>query len=158
LGEAGGINLYGFVGNNPINWLDLLGLVSLNWVPTNQSQCPWFNNITPPDVYSIASHGDPDQIYDQSRTSWTPEELADCLLNDPESRYNPGMPIVLYACSTGQGENSFAQKLADILASAGAPTTVFAPTKDLWVGPLGGMNVPGGAMVPFLPSGSRGGY
>jgi RHS repeat-associated protein len=29
LGEAGGINLYGFVGNNPDNFIDLLGLI--NW-------------------------------------------------------------------------------------------------------------------------------
>ena len=26
LGEAGGINLYGFVGNDPINWFDPFGL------------------------------------------------------------------------------------------------------------------------------------
>ncbi len=26
LGEAGGINLYGFVGNNPVHWVDSWGL------------------------------------------------------------------------------------------------------------------------------------
>jgi uncharacterized protein RhaS with RHS repeats len=27
IGELGGINLYGYVGNNPINWIDLFGLL-----------------------------------------------------------------------------------------------------------------------------------
>jgi uncharacterized protein RhaS with RHS repeats len=31
LGEAGGINLYGFVQNNPVNYLDPLGLSYLNY-------------------------------------------------------------------------------------------------------------------------------
>ena len=36
LGEAGGINLYGFVGNNPMNFLDPFGLEKLIvWVPAN---------------------------------------------------------------------------------------------------------------------------
>jgi len=29
LGESGGLNLYGYVGNDPVNWLDLLGLIIL---------------------------------------------------------------------------------------------------------------------------------
>ena len=32
LGEAGGLNLYAFTGNNPVNWIDPWGLIS-DWRP-----------------------------------------------------------------------------------------------------------------------------
>jgi RHS repeat-associated protein len=31
MGEAGGYNLYGFVGNNPVDYIDLLGLAPGDW-------------------------------------------------------------------------------------------------------------------------------
>ena len=35
IGEAGGVNLYGFVGNRPINHIDRLGLYDLQWDSTD---------------------------------------------------------------------------------------------------------------------------
>jgi RHS repeat-associated protein len=70
LGELGGINLYGFVGNNPVNWVDQKGLIVIgleiwarppvapriirppgNWgrrLPNNMPRAPRQNRPTPP--------------------------------------------------------------------------------------------------------------
>lgn len=48
LGEAGGINLYAFVGNNPINWYDPSGLVP-------QKFSPYLNSIQKTFYEGIAS-------------------------------------------------------------------------------------------------------
>ncbi|MBN1833013.1 MAG: RHS repeat-associated core domain-containing protein, partial [Deltaproteobacteria bacterium] len=47
IGEAGGLNLYGFVGNNPINFIDILGLIKVGIaIPNgNPSQNNLFKNI-----------------------------------------------------------------------------------------------------------------
>ena len=56
IGEMGGINLYGFVGNNAVNWLDLLGLVqplpspippSFPNLPPNVTPGPWPPMVQP---------------------------------------------------------------------------------------------------------------
>ena len=37
LGEEGGINLYGFTGNNPVNWIDPWGLIKYNTTDTSKT-------------------------------------------------------------------------------------------------------------------------
>jgi RHS repeat-associated protein len=50
LGEAGGMNLYAFVGNNPVNWVDPWGLELISWTEGEKiikagetwGKTPWF--------------------------------------------------------------------------------------------------------------------
>ena len=53
IGERGGINLYGFVGNNPVNWIDPFGLAGE----------PSGNEYIPPG-------GDPPPGYEQNGRNW----------------------------------------------------------------------------------------
>jgi len=45
IGERGGINLYGFVGNNPINWIDPWGLMILPECPAGLGP-EWYRDFT----------------------------------------------------------------------------------------------------------------
>ncbi|GAK50176.1 YD repeat protein [Candidatus Moduliflexus flocculans] len=55
LGEAGGLNLYAFVGNNPVNWVDPWGLASCN-----QQQRNFFDDmITPAETVAKEYNFDP---------------------------------------------------------------------------------------------------
>lgn len=141
IGEEGGINLYGYVGNNPINAIDPLGLVNLYLMGGSSQQGRAAAGFNPPGYYSVAAHGNPSQVADQrfqkpdangnydpkDAPRLTPKELADLIRSQPD--YKPGQPVFLVACSTGKGgDKSFAQKLANEL---GADVT--APTENSWV-------------------------
>jgi RHS repeat-associated protein len=54
IGEAGGINLYGFVGNNAVNWADPLGLIwrTISVSSTNYSMSNWGWRILNRFIYS----------------------------------------------------------------------------------------------------------
>jgi rfaE bifunctional protein nucleotidyltransferase chain/domain len=63
LGEAGGMNLYAFVGNNPVNWVDPLGLKTiviittdyfLNLVPYGSHAAVYIDNNGNPIIYDPA--------------------------------------------------------------------------------------------------------
>jgi RHS repeat-associated protein len=115
LGEAGGINLYGFVGGNPVNWVDLFGLeVNLNLFNQNEFVLYTSAQNIPSDAnfYLIASHGSAQSIYFNGR-SWTADQFADYLLNNTD--YSPGTPIRLLGCNMGKGKNPFAEQLSKIL-------------------------------------------
>jgi hypothetical protein len=45
LGEAGGVNLYGFVGNNAINGIDPLGLKSMMALPKHPDYDKWPDDV-----------------------------------------------------------------------------------------------------------------
>ena len=62
LGEAGGINLYGFVGNNPVNWIDPWGLSRAVFDPTTNSMY-----VYPGDTPDI--QGPPQRFPASNRTS-----------------------------------------------------------------------------------------
>ena len=67
---------------------------------------------------------------DQTGEWITPKNLADKLKKDPD--FDKCKCIRLYSCSTGKGENSFAEQLAK---ETGKP--VEAPDEVAWFGPTG---------------------
>ena len=79
-----------------------------------------------PNVFTIGGHGNPSLIQDADGKSLTPAELAKLIKANP--KYKTGMDVALLSCETGQGKDSFAQKLADELGSG----TVSAPIELLW--------------------------
>jgi RHS repeat-associated protein len=148
--EEGGVNLYNFVENNPINWVDFLGLVDLSYTPPAETDLTdWEKGFNTDDKFDVAGHGNSQSMFDKNKKPITPNKVADDIIKDP--KYKPGDTVGLISCSTGAGNNSFAQKLADALAKkTGKPTTVRAPTKTTYPGPPGGRpTVPGGVYKDF---------
>ena len=81
IGEDGGLNLYGYVRNSPVNWTDPLGLV-INWERLFPSDCPGVGLLSPR-MYSDASYlrqkGHeifPREVNSAARHSWASEALA----------------------------------------------------------------------------------
>ena len=151
IGYLGGMNLYAYVGNSPVNFVDPWGLANLNLFNPNNSFEDYINYLhteqwNPAGYYSVSGHGNPSHMVDASGNILTVIDLADKINNDPTFR---GQPIYLDACSTGKGPNSFAQQLADIL---GVP--VKAPTAKVTVGWLLGWHRvldKGGEWKTFYP-------
>jgi RHS repeat-associated protein len=122
---------YSFVLNDPINTFDLLGLVDReffkpnSWEETDQS---FYDDGS--DVYDIGAHGNPSSIFDQNTgRSLSAQQLYDLIKND--ALFKSAQKIKLWACSTGQGDGSFAQQLATLSCKK-----VVAPTDILWAGVL----------------------
>jgi hypothetical protein len=88
-----------------------------------------YNN---PDVFDLAAHGNPQEIED-GPTGGTIRAPAAARMIRANANFVEGMPVQLFACSTGAGVNSFAQQLARQL-----DVLVIAPTTDIQVWPLGG--------------------
>jgi RHS repeat-associated protein len=136
IGEEGGINLYGYVLNNPLSLVDPFGLDNLNLINPNDTKkqggmTKAFVDAAPldPNVYSVAAHGTAAIMEDENGKPISPEKLAERIKKDP--KYNPAkMTVRLYACSTGgytnDGAANYAQRLADALGN-----TVYAPTKNI---------------------------
>ncbi|MFE3446706.1 hypothetical protein ACFXNW_27065, partial [Nocardia sp. NPDC059180] len=76
-----------------------------------------------PGFYTLDLHGSPEAAY-IGDDELTAAELAELVRADPN--WN-GEPIRLFSCETGQGEDPFAQHLADELG-----VTVHAPTELAW--------------------------
>lgn len=126
--EAGGINLYGYVGNNPVNDLDPMGLVNLNLIGNNrmstmkQNREGWFlDSYNPGGVYSVGGHGDAFSILDGNTHKML--DAADLLRLMRNNGYKGG-PIMLASCNTGSNPRGLAQQLANL---TGYPVT--APDK-----------------------------
>jgi len=143
LGEQGGINLYGYVGNNPISGIDLLGLFSGLNLSGNLDVY-----AIPTDYFSYqvgGAHGDNQSIngfstlYGNYTQSLTANDVAQIITSDPN--YIPKTPVSLFSCDTGNGSNSLAQQLAIILGAL-----VTAPNNDLFTNSYGDYGVgPGDA-------------
>jgi RHS repeat-associated protein len=112
IGEAGGVNLYGFVQNNPVNWVDPDGLEQVFLFPINN-----FTNFShllgaasfpdTPGLMQVHGHGSQNTVAGMNAA-----QLAKRLRAEG---WEQGMPIVLYACNTAKGKNNIARQLAQIL-------------------------------------------
>ena len=122
LGLRGGYaSTYVYVGSGPLEWIDPLGLA--NWNFFNPVTDPELYRLAeqwnPTDVYSVAGHGLEDQNLDSLNQMVLPngtylnaQRLAQWIRQDPKWK---GRPIEIRGCGLGQGDNSFAQQLANLL-------------------------------------------
>ncbi|HOI95809.1 MAG TPA: RHS repeat-associated core domain-containing protein, partial [Syntrophobacter fumaroxidans] len=135
IGLAGGINPYVYVGGDPVNRMDPLGLTDLNLLPPESDEFTYANAATsPPNTFTVAAHGNTRWFFDQQLRRLSPRQLANLIRNHPN--YSQGMTVRLDSCNTGvnpgKGQPSPGQKLADELG-----TNVLAPDNFVWFGPSG---------------------
>jgi len=176
VGLEAGVNTYVYVGSQPILFLDPYGLATLNALSwANNSSGPfdlyqWAENYNPVGFNSVVVHGNEFAQFSPNSSGGpliTPQQLAWLLRQQPG--YNPKLPTILIACSSGgrvvPGMLSGAQAFANALAApAGknnmvgqsdylpvyAPTTAITPQSVTSL-PLGPAGQPGG-FVPFYPA------
>jgi RHS repeat-associated protein len=137
-----GNNWYAYVNNDPVNWVDPVGLsasdkkgADLNLNASGTKEYYYAEYVArPEDTFVVVAHGSPDDMSDwRSGTGKeiTPQDLAAEIKNHPN--YTEGMSVTLYSCSTGQaplgGGDSYGQQVADAM---GPGSTVNAPDKMLW--------------------------
>ncbi|WP_156481452.1 RHS repeat-associated core domain-containing protein [Microbulbifer thermotolerans] len=131
IAEAGGINIYGYVGGNPANWIDPLGLVDISYLKVFTVQGKGAAKTNKPDAFTVAAHGTPNSLAKKSGARLSPEALVKDIMSHP--KYSPGMPVYIYACNAGNTEGAsggepFAQKVADLLPNS----SVYAPDSFGW--------------------------
>lgn len=142
-------NLFGYVQNNPVNWVDPKGLaVDMNmFAPSVQRNSA--NNFTGYEgSISIGGHGSSNSMTDENNNKVTPPGLAESIRNNIPDLYLKDI-VLLLSCETGKGSNPFAQKLANELCKI-----VCAPTEYVWYYPSGHVftaaNGPGPGYKPDL--------
>jgi RHS repeat-associated protein len=128
--EEGGLNLYGYVLNDPINAWDLFGLSDCNVFPSNEPIKNWADKTKLSNRnYTVGGHGNQRGMIDSNGNPLSAEKLADIIKCDP--KYNACIPVKLDSCNTGKptgdGSDNFAQQLANALKN-----TVYAPNNFVW--------------------------
>lgn len=127
---------YLFVRNGPSLYFDYLGLLDLSFFnPGTWEDADSATHPDKPDLYDIGAHGCAGSMYN-SKTGgqMSAAAVAAIVLADPN--FAKKKKVKLWSCSTGQGSNSFAQQLADLV---GKP--VIAPVDDLIAGGTRGSGV-----------------
>lgn len=121
--EAGALNLFGYVLNDPINLIDPLGLEDFRMFHPSESWRRQFDSG--PKTYDIGAHGNPNAVFDEHGNPMSPQDLLDRVKNDPA--FQDAKNVRLWACEVGKGNNSFAQQFADL---SGKPTA--GPNETFW--------------------------
>lgn len=148
IGFAGGdVNLYRYVQNNPVNFIDPSGLEKLILFPSRRDILSRiiaaYLYPDTPGVLQIHSHGNPNRI-----SGMDASQLA-ALIQNPSSGWKPGMPIKLFSCNSAKGEDNIARRLSTLLATpavTGVNTPMYFisdPYEDL-------LNIGGGYGIPNL--------
>jgi RHS repeat-associated protein len=114
IGEQGGVNLYQYVANDPINRWDLFGLIDFDLFAPGT---PEHRNIQlfydDPRIYDIGAHGSPNRLYTAPDLEpYTAQDLYAAVKDDPNFRKSKVVKI--WACNAGFGNNSFAKQFANL--------------------------------------------
>ena len=148
--QSGTTNLYEYVNNDPINFIDPTGLSDINLFPPNELISRYDRNTSNMNGYfSIGSHGDSRSAYGINKQRITANQLS--FLIKSSLIYN-NQSIQLNGCNLGSisksGGQAFGQQLADILG-----VNVTAPNNYLNFYPNGNLLIeqPGNWMF-FKPN------
>ncbi len=149
IGEAGGINLYGYMGANPPNGIDPWGFAAHENMldpkrQENPNLYPWAQSYKPKDYNTVVVHGGPNGNFAASPNlskPISPQTVANTLKGNPD--YDPNLPTLIIACQASNG--SGAQNVANAL---GAP--VYASPVNIQ-----GNAIPGGPPLQNDPNTNR---
>jgi RHS repeat-associated protein len=113
----GGMNLYLYVVNDPVNSIDMTGYERIMLFSESDRAGRVAKRVVPddePGILHIAAHADSQVIADDrqgkdQRKKLNATELEELIRES--SLWKEGMPIKLWACEAGKGENSIAEQL-----------------------------------------------
>lgn len=155
--EDGGVNLYAYVENNPINYYDLFGLDESNWFAPNDRCYKGADKArAPKGTYMVRGHGDWFWLVGPRGEHLMPQDVVRNIKSDP--CYKAGTPVCLGVCRIGWNK-AFVKAVAD-----GLKAPVYATDQYMWYWPDGGSGIgpwnpppkPGagqflGPVMPTLP-------
>ncbi|PHV09795.1 RHS repeat domain-containing protein [Chitinimonas sp. BJB300] len=133
IGLAAGVNTYAYVDGNPLSYVDPDGLLKVNMFGPNDD--PVFHKRVSeyqdsPGECLVYAHSNPNAVVD-SRGGASKYLGADDLTKALKAAgCKPEMPVTLYACRSGQGNDSIGEKLSKNFSS------VTAPTRQVWYNQL----------------------
>jgi RHS repeat-associated protein len=129
--EAGGINLYGYVGGHVTGALDVWGLVDLNLITDSAVLVNALKLTDDPGFFTVGIHGTTGHVLDQTTQPYrwlTPAQLLEKMR---DNGWDGKKPIKLYSCSAGNSvvgseREPYGQSLANL-----AGVQVVAPSSPL---------------------------
>jgi len=148
IGEAAGLNLYAYLGNNPVNDADELGLqADINLVGKGTTAYTYAQRIpSVADEVIVVIHGNPRGSAVNKHSLLPPEDLAK-LIRGLGEKFKNAKRVRLISCRTGLGD--YPQKVADLVNKE-----VFAPTSKAAIFSDGTYEVKGkGEWKQFTPEG-----
>lgn len=99
IGEEGGLNLYGYVANDPVNAVDPLGLDDLNFFKSNDPSGEYVDFGKPyPRHYTVAGHGNRGVAVGMNGENLTVDEIYRIM---KDNNYKDGTPVMLTICHSG---------------------------------------------------------